>query len=329
MWTPPAGSRRFSGIPRFIVGATIVSVATTLPELFVSSIAASKGQAEMAIGNAIGSVTANTALIMALSMVFLPVTLKRKDYLFKSVLLMGTVALLWALCGDGTLPVARGVIMFVVFALFIWENVKAAKKEDANEPEEKPEKPTRQTVLKNIVLFVLGAAGIVIGSDLLVDNGTLLAQRLGVPENVVALTAVAIGTSLPELVTAITSIVKKEASLSVGNVIGANIIDTALILPVCSVISGGTLRGSRLDRPRRHAGVPGRDHDRADSRAHLAALPPLAGRAADRHLHRLSGGRVPLIPLGRLNLHPLAAGWQCRLPLAAGRLSLHPAAAAG
>ncbi|MDD7413965.1 MAG: calcium/sodium antiporter [Eubacteriales bacterium] len=242
-----------SGIPRFIVGATIVSVATTLPELFVSSIAASKGQAEMAIGNAIGSVTANTALIMALSMVFLPVTLKRKDYLFKSVLLMGTVALLWALCGDGTLPVARGVIMFVVFALFIWENVKAAKKEDANEPEEKPEKPTRQTVLKNIVLFVLGAAGIVIGSDLLVDNGTLLAQRLGVPENVVALTAVAIGTSLPELVTAITSIVKKEASLSVGNVIGANIIDTALILPVCSVISGGTLQVAastvRVDMP--------------------------------------------------------------------------------
>ena len=242
-----------SGIPRFIVGATIVSVATTLPELFVSSIAASKGQAEMAIGNAIGSVTANTALIMALSMVFLPVTLKRKDYLFKSVLLMGTVALLWALCGDGTLPVARGVIMFVVFALFIWETVKAAKKEDANEPEEKPEKPTRQTVLKNIVLFVLGAAGIVIGSDLLVDNGTLLAQRLGVPENVVALTAVAIGTSLPELVTAITSIVKKEASLSVGNVIGANIIDTALILPVCSVISGGTLQVAastvRVDMP--------------------------------------------------------------------------------
>ena len=242
-----------SGIPRFIVGATIVSVATTLPELFVSSIAASKGQAEMAIGNAIGSVTANTALIMALSMVFLPVTLKRKDYLFKSVLLMGTVALLWALCGDGTLPVARGVIMFVVFALFIWENVKAAKKEDANESEEKPEKPTRQTVLKNIVLFVLGAAGIVIGSDLLVDNGTLLAQRLGVPENVVALTAVAIGTSLPELVTAITSIVKKEASLSVGNVIGANIIDTALILPVCSVISGGTLQVAastvRVDMP--------------------------------------------------------------------------------
>ena len=242
-----------SGIPRFIVGATIVSVATTLPELLVSSIAASKGQAEMAIGNAIGSVTVNTALIMALSMVFLPVTLKRKDYLFKSVLLMGAVALLWALCGDGTLPMARGVVMFAIFALFIWENIRAAKRQDEYSTDEKPEKPTRQTVLKNIALFVLGAAGIVIGSDLLVDNGTLLAQRLGVPENVVALTAVAIGTSLPELVTAITSIVKKEASLSVGNVIGANIIDTALILPVCSVISGGTLQVAastvRVDMP--------------------------------------------------------------------------------
>ena len=242
-----------SGIPRFIVGATIVSLATTLPELFVSSIAASKGQADMAIGNAIGSVTANTGLIMALSMVFLPSALKRKDYLFKSVLLMGTVALLWLLCSDGTLPLARGVIMFAVFAVFIWENVRAAKKSSESETVSKPEKPTRETVLRHILLFVLGAAGIVIGSNLLVDNGTLLAQRLGVPENVIALTAVAIGTSLPELVTAITSIVKKEASLSVGNVIGANIIDTALILPVCSVISGGTLQVAastvRVDMP--------------------------------------------------------------------------------
>lgn len=242
-----------SGIPRFIVGATIVSLATTLPELFVSSIAASKGQADMAIGNAIGSVTANTGLIMALSMVFLPSALKRKDYLFKSVLLMGTVALLWLLCSDGTLPLARGVIMFAVFAVFIWENVRAAKKSSESETVSKPEKPTRETVLRHILLFVFGAAGIVIGSNLLVDNGTLLAQRLGVPENVIALTAVAIGTSLPELVTAITSIVKKEASLSVGNVIGANLIDTALILPVCSLISGGTLHVSastvRIDMP--------------------------------------------------------------------------------
>lgn len=242
-----------SGIPRFIVGATIVSLATTLPELFVSSIAASKGQADMAIGNAIGSVTANTGLIMALSMVFLPMAFKRRDYLFKSVLLIGTVALLWLLCSDGTLPLARGLIMFVIFGVFIWENVRAAKKSSENETVSKPEKPTRDTVLRHILLFILGAAGIVIGSNLLVDNGTLLAGRLGIPESVIALTAVAIGTSLPELVTAITSIVKKEASLSVGNVIGANIIDTALILPVCSLISGGTLQVAastvRVDMP--------------------------------------------------------------------------------
>ncbi len=242
-----------SGIPRFIVGATIVSLATTLPELFVSSIAASKGQADMAIGNAIGSVTANTGLIMALSMVFLPMAFKRRDYLFKSVLLMGTVALLWLLCSDGTLPLARGLIMFVIFGVFIWENVRAAKKSSENETVSKPEKPTRDTVLRHILLFILGAAGIVIGSNLLVDNGTLLAGRLGIPESVIALTAVAIGTSLPELVTAVTSIIKKEASLSVGNVIGANLIDTALILPVCSLISGGTLNVAastiRVDMP--------------------------------------------------------------------------------
>ena len=242
-----------AGIPRFIVGATIVSLATTLPELFVSCIAASKGQADMAIGNAIGSVTANTGLIMALSMVFLPSALKRKDYLFKSVLLMGTVALLWLLCSDGTLPLARGVIMFAVFAVFIWENVRAAKKSSESETVSKPEKPTRETVLRHILLFVLGAAGIVIGSNLLVDNGTLLAQRLGVPENVIALTAVAIGTSLPELVTTITAIRKKQSSLSVGNIIGANIMDLTLIMPLCALILGKPLpverQGMLLDIP--------------------------------------------------------------------------------
>ena len=96
-------------------------------------------------------------------------------------------------------------------------------------------------MIKNLIFFVVGAAAIVIGSQLMVDNGGELALRLGVPERVVAVTLIAVGTSLPELVTTITAIVKKESALSVGNIIGANIIDLSLILPICSLVSGEAL----------------------------------------------------------------------------------------
>lgn len=251
-----------SGIPKFIIGATIVSIATTLPELIVSLLAASKGSYEMAIGNAVGSVTANTGLIMALSLVCIPMMMKRKNFMFKGILLLFTMTLLLFLSIDGKLYWYEGIILIAIFGLFIWENVREAKKATQNDKltsgeilsngeevetpeEEKKEKLTKKQWIINIVKFVLGAAGIVIGSQLLVNKGTFLATYIGIPEKVISLTAIAIGTSLPELVTCITSIIKKESSLSVGNVLGANIIDTTLILPLCAFISGGALPVSR------------------------------------------------------------------------------------
>ena len=115
------------------------------------------------------------------------------------------------------------------------------KPETHSEQRSTKEKATRRGVVVNIVKFVLGAAGIVFGADLLVDNASTLASLCGVSDRVISVTIVAIGTSLPELVTTLTAIVKKQASLSAGNIIGANIIDLTLILPVCAVISGGTL----------------------------------------------------------------------------------------
>lgn len=118
---------------------------------------------------------------------------------------------------------------------------------------EKTIKITGKEVLINIVKFVLGAAGIVIGSDLLVDEGTIIATGLGVSEAVIGVTLIAVGTSLPELVTTITAIIKKQSDLSIGNIIGANIIDLTMILPICSFISGGSLvidkQSSFLDMP--------------------------------------------------------------------------------
>ena len=230
-----------SGIPHFIIGATIVSLATTLPEILVSVMAAASGSVEMATGNAIGSVTANTGMILGISVLAMPVVIPRRKYLAKSLLFIGSIALLWALSLTGELSMIGAFIMFAVFVLFIFENVSEAKKEMGADTAEKA--PTdKKTVIRNICLFIVGAAGIVLGSRLLVDNGTVIASDiLGIPERVVSLTMVAIGTSLPELVTTITAIAKKQSALSVGNIVGANIIDMVLILPLCSFVMGGSL----------------------------------------------------------------------------------------
>ena len=229
-----------SGMPKFIVGATVVSMATTLPEVLVSSMAAIEGSSDMAIGNAIGSVTANTGLIMAISVIAMPIVIKRIDFAPKGLLMIASCVLLWAFCCGGSLSTVGACVVLLLFAAFIFENIKSAKRA-ANADEVSEVDKSRKTVIKNIVLFIVGTAGLVVGSDLLVDNGTYLATVLGVSERVIAVTMVAIGTSLPELVTCITAIVKKQPSMTVGNILGANIIDITVILPLCAFLSGGTL----------------------------------------------------------------------------------------
>ena len=233
-----------SGLPQFLIGATVVSMATTLPEIIVSTMAAAEGSTDMAIGNAIGSVTANTGLIMAISLIFMPVAIRLSQFSVKGLLMVVSTLVLWLLCRDGVLSLPESMIVLALFVLFIIENIRSAKQLSKEEPslDAQPVDKSRKSVWKNIALFVLGAACLVLGSNLLVDNGTILAQLLGVSERVIAVTMVAIGTSLPELVTAITAIVKRQSSMSVGNILGANIIDITVILPLCALISGNGLQ---------------------------------------------------------------------------------------
>jgi len=226
-------------IPTFIIGATIVSIATTLPEMIVSVIAASQGKVDMAIGNAVGSVTANTALIMAVAMLAMTIICERKKYLKQILILISVATILLLSCLSGTLSTIGSIVLAILFITFMTLNVIEAKKEIVTEEEKEP--INKKDLGKNIVLFVIGAAAIVGGSELMVTYGEKIAIWLGVPERVVAITLVAIGTSLPELITTITAIIKKESALSIGNIIGANIIDLSLILPVCSLVSGEAL----------------------------------------------------------------------------------------
>lgn len=232
-----------SGIPKLIIGATIVSVATTLPEMLVSVMAASQGKVDMSIGNAVGSVTANIGLIMAISLIFMPGIIKRRDYLLKSILMLLAAAIIVA-CGlSGSISIPFCVVLLVIFAVFLWENISTAKKDV--ELEANVEKDAflteKKTVIINIIKFVVGAAGIVFGADLLVDNGSELARFFGISERIIGVTLVAVGTSLPELITTVTAIVKKQSDLSVGNILGANIMDLTLIMPLSSLISGQAL----------------------------------------------------------------------------------------
>ena len=244
-----------SGIPKFIIGATVVSFATTLPEMLVSVFAALEGNADIAVGNAVGSVTANTGLIMCLSLICMTCLMNRKQFGVKAVLLLAAIAVLFAFTRDGQLSTMESAIILLVFVAYLVESLVAAKRDQGTEGGETNEHPATdgKTVALNIGKFVLGAAGIVLGAQLLIDNGSALATMIGVPDAVIAATMIAIGTSLPELVTTITAIRKKQSSLSVGNIIGANILDLTLILPLCALIQGRPLmvenQGMMLDIP--------------------------------------------------------------------------------
>ena len=244
-----------SGIPKFIIGATVVSFATTMPEMLVSVFAALQGNADIAVGNAVGSVTANVGLIMCVALICMECAMTRKQFGVKACLLLAAILALFGFTRDGHLSVLESVLILVIFVGFLVESLIAARQEQGSELPAQEERPKidKKTVLLNIGKFLLGAAGIVLGAQLLIDNGSALARMLGVPDAVIAATMIAIGTSLPELVTTLTAIKKKQASLSVGNIIGANIMDLTLIMPLCAVIQGKPMtverQGMLLDIP--------------------------------------------------------------------------------
>ncbi len=227
-----------SGIPHFVIGATVVSFATTLPELIVSCIGAMRGSNAIAIGNAVGSVTANTGLIMAISVLCIPSIVKRKQYAFKSILLLIATTVLYLSSFGKSFSMIGTVLLLILFLISVFESIKIAKTEASSGEKQQFEK---KDLPRNLFKFIFGAAGIVFGADFLVASATEIASVSGVSEAVISATIVAIGTSLPELVTTVTAIVKKQSALSVGNIIGANLIDISVILPVCSLLSGGSL----------------------------------------------------------------------------------------
>ena len=222
-------ARKFH-VPELLIGATVVSIGTTLPEVMVSTTSALSGHGQIAYGNAIGSVICNAALIAAITIAVRPGKVDPKS-LRIPVLFFFVAAALYAGVAYTTGYFSRpvGLVLLALFVAYMVCNVMAMKNAPAPAEDAEEEAHAEMSFGKMIALLVLGAALIAVGADLLVDNGTLIAQALGVPESVIALTFVALGTSLPELVTAITSLAKGHGALSLGNVIGANVFNLVLV----------------------------------------------------------------------------------------------------
>lgn len=231
-------ARRFH-LPDIIVGATVVSIGTTLPEVMVSATGAMLGQGAMAYGNAIGSIICNTALIAAISVTFNPGPVNVKTMKMPVVFFFSSAALYCvAAYLLGEFPRWMGIVMLAIFVVYLICNIRQGLKHpDEQEGDEENGDAKPRTLLMELVLLVVGAALIAVGANLLVEHGTIIAQFLGVPETVIALTFVALGTSLPELVTTITSLKKGHASLGIGNVIGANVFNLVLVSGVAVTLA--------------------------------------------------------------------------------------------
>ena len=220
-------ARRFH-LPELLIGATVVSIGTTLPEVMVSTMSAVSGHGEIAYGNAIGSVICNAALIAAITIAVRPGPVDPKTLRTPVAFFFAAAAIYCvAAYGFGKFTRPMGLVMLALFVAYMAANVAQMKQAPAEGPAEAAE--AEMTMAKTLVLLVAGAVLIAVGADLLVDNGTRIAQELGVPESVIALTFVALGTSLPELVTAITSLVKGCSDLSLGNIVGANVFNLVLV----------------------------------------------------------------------------------------------------
>lgn len=230
---------RITKIPDIIIGATLVSLGTTLPELMVSVGAAVQGNTEIAIGNALGSIICNTGLILAIIIIVSgPIFKDKKEFQRKGILLI-LLLMLISLAGFvyGEISRLTGIFLLVILIWYLFRNIRKSLNSKTKQSKDcKPINISKKIIISNLFMFVLGLTLTIWGSQLLVINGEKIALFLGVPDVIIGLTMTAFGTSLPELMTAITALRKKAYGISMGNILGANILNIILVIALSSTI---------------------------------------------------------------------------------------------
>lgn len=225
------------GIPSLIVGLTVVAFGTSAPELLVSVNAALAGQPGIALGNVVGSNIANILLILGLPAVISTLRSSEVDTSRSYLMMIAALILLIALAFMGTIGRLAGLVLLAALVAVLWDNIRSAQAHrNARDPES--EIGDAQMGWGRIAAFIIaGLAGLAFGADLLVEGAVAIARVAGLSETVIGLTLVAIGTSLPELVTTVMAALRKQADVAMGNVIGSNIFNTLCIMGTTAVIA--------------------------------------------------------------------------------------------
>lgn len=230
-------AKRFR-VPEIIIGATIVSIGTTLPEVMVSATAAVNNNGAIAYGNAIGSIICNTALIAAITIAIRPAPVNKKAIVTPIIFFFASAAIyIVAAYIFGRFDRWLGIVMLLVFGAYMSITIYNGFKEPVEGKDNENNNSTNGSLIKDLIFLIVSAALIAFGADMLEASSVSLATMAGIPTEVIGVTVVALCTSLPELVTAITALAKGHGALSLGNIIGANIFNLVLVSGVAVTIS--------------------------------------------------------------------------------------------
>lgn len=226
-------------IPRIVIGGTIVSLATTAPELVVSTTASYMGDSGIALGNALGSAIANIGLIVSISAILAPIAIDALDFRRRALWMLASAILVFLFSTDLEITRQSGIILVTLAMLYLFFNALRSilERKKSETPDEHLPSEDSLSTGRLILIFLFGIVLVIVGSKLLVNSSIAIAEALKIPSIIIGMTVVAVGTSLPELVTAITSAKKKAADLAIGNILGANILNLALITGTSAVIS--------------------------------------------------------------------------------------------
>ena len=221
-------------IPTMIIGLTVVALGTSAPELLVSVQAAFKGFPEIAMGNVVGSNISNILVVLALTAIVFPIPVPAKSVKVDWPVMMFVSLVLFGFTLDGLLNRLEGIILILLLAGYISMMVILVRKAKDTGTEEPADGSMR--VWFAIIIFLVSCAGLAAGASLLVKNAALIAENLGISQRVISITMVAIGTSIPELVTSVIAALKKQTDISIGNIIGSNIMNILSVLGFTSIV---------------------------------------------------------------------------------------------
>jgi cation:H+ antiporter len=227
------------------MGATVVAFSTSAPEFFVSLFATIRGNNDISIGNVVGSNICNLGIAFALIAIFRPHAVREKLPFWNGIIVVAVTAFVMCFAFLGVISILMAVSLLVAFSVFTFVQIKFSKEEAKEEAEEEgmeklPKKKTNaRDITFNVFFMIIGIAGVLWGANIIVENAEFLGTEMGIPQRIIGLTVVAIGTSLPEIMTTIIAIIRKENAMSVGNLIGSNVFNITFILGIAAIVGGG------------------------------------------------------------------------------------------